>query len=583
MDCRRCEVTWKNLNLVSEEGEKILHNVSGQLQPGALTAIMGPSGSGKTSLLTTLAGRISDKSCLTGEIKLNGKDRTRENWFKTVSLVPQHFDAYEYQSVYETLMFTANIKLNSEKEASLVVESLLNTLGLSGIRNLMVKKLSGGERVRLSLGLELIGEPSVLFVDEPLSGLDSFNAVNVLKILKNLASMGKTVVLTIHQASSLMTKFFDNIILMCSGSTVFQGSLDNCTKFFSECGYECPSSCIPTDHFLDVLSVDTTNEKTKNESLNRIATIKKEWSLIEPDYDYNVNETIVNKLETFNTGYIKKLVQRSLYNYYRQTFYLKAKLFQKMSIALIFTVTYFGLGVKNAPVFSFRGLITFIFQNELFSVSGPIMNSFIEERKIIARERMAGMYSSIQAFYAKYISELIINCAYDFVINAAIYFCVDFVRSFKAIFFYYLTILTIISFSITWGILISAVSPSTQAAQVLGATFNLFFIVFSGAFSSSSTSTKFTRACMKLSPVHYAFRALVLNQIKNIPKSVPIDKLSISNPKSIEVFGLEGAGVKTSLLMLVFYTLIAQALAIFFLHKKTRNNLKTIKNEGFKV
>lgn len=583
MQSAQCEVTWNNLELSTVEGNKIVSNASGQIRPYTLTAILGPSGSGKTSLLNSLAGRINSDQILSGDIKANGENRDDENWSKTVAYVGQSFHAYEWQTVYETLEFVAKIKIPSHKKVEHRVNELIDILGLTGSKNTFIGKLSGGEKMRVSIGLELLGDPLVLLVDEPLSGLDSYNAVNILDILRKISDMGTTVLVTIHQPSYMMMNYFDRIMLMCKGSTVYEGTLDECIKFFEECGFELPKNTTPTDFFLATLSIDHKNDTSREESIKRINTIKREWNFIKPEHETTIHDKLVLPIRAKSTLNIRILLSRFFKNYIRNTQYLKSKLFQKVFIATFFGLTFYNSGLEGSDIFSFRGIISFVFQTELFGVSNPIMNAFIEEKKIISRECKSGIYTGYEVFFAKFIAESIFNSMIAIPYHLFVYFLIGFPFNFMVLARFYLIIFCVINYSVSFGLTVGTLAKSTQAAQVIGTTLNVTFMLYSGSFSNPKILPRFVKNLVWLSPVHYGFRALVINQVSSLPYILTDVFNKVSNPRTIVDFGLEGMGVYMSISILILITLCFQQIGAYILYKRSNNNLKIKKTEKQQV
>lgn len=192
---------------------------------------MGASGAGKTTLLNALSGRIKigEDAILTGDRKLNNHmDLTKDTFSKFGAYVMQDDSLFEYFTVIEALRFAAKLKLNvSFEEREKRVADIIAELGLTECQHTEIgsvtrKTISGGERKRTSIGVELITDPSLLVLDEPTSGLDSFKATSLVSTLRSLARYkGKTIISTIHQPSSASLKFFDRLILMQEGHIVF--------------------------------------------------------------------------------------------------------------------------------------------------------------------------------------------------------------------------------------------------------------------------------------------------------------------------------------------------------------------------
>ncbi|KAK6134055.1 hypothetical protein DH2020_032200 [Rehmannia glutinosa] len=237
---------------------KILNNVSGTVKPGELLAMLGPSGSGKTTLLTALAGRLPGK--ISGSIKYNGRAFSSSTKRKT-GFVTQDDVLYPHLTVLETLTYTALLKLPStlsKKDKMDQAEMIIVELGLTRCRNSVIggpllRGISGGERKRVSIGQEMLVNPSLLLVDEPTSGLDSTTAQRIVATLRWAARGGRTVVTTIHQPSSRLFRMFDKVIVLSEGCPIYCGSANGVMDYFGSIGYMPGFDFInPADFLLDL-------------------------------------------------------------------------------------------------------------------------------------------------------------------------------------------------------------------------------------------------------------------------------------------------------------------------------------------
>lgn len=238
--------------------KKLLHNIHTSIPSGALTAILGASGSGKTSLLSSMAHRISKKHFdTTGTILYN--DDARLDTIRS-TYVMQHDVLLPSLTVRETLRYAAELRLpppTTAEERHAVVEEVLLELGLidcadTRIGNSICKGCSGGEKRRTSLAVQLLANPSVLFLDEVTTGLDATSALQLVETLKQLARQGRTIVMTLHQPRSQMWDLFDNVLLLAGGSLVYAGAKDSCTPYFAALGYNLPALVNPFEYIIDV-------------------------------------------------------------------------------------------------------------------------------------------------------------------------------------------------------------------------------------------------------------------------------------------------------------------------------------------
>ncbi len=218
-----------------------LDNISIIENSGRLVGIMGVSGAGKTTLLNVLAG-IEKPSC--GNVLFNGTDIHKENKLLkgVLGYIPQDDLLIEDLTVYQNLFYTAKLCLNNISEQEInekVIETLkdLNLLHIQHLKvgNVMNKKISGGQRKRLNIALELIREPSVLFVDEPTSGLSSRDSENVMQLLRELALKGKLIFVVIHQPASVIYKMFDSMMFLdVGGCLIYYGNPIEAIMYFKQ-------------------------------------------------------------------------------------------------------------------------------------------------------------------------------------------------------------------------------------------------------------------------------------------------------------------------------------------------------------
>lgn len=247
------------------EPKEIIRGVSGTVLPGQFLAIIGASGAGKTTLLNFLSGReISANLDKQGTILVNGQSAKDIRNFSSISAYVQQDDIlFQTMTVYECLEFAAKLKLPDSVNKVARVQRLIADLKLSKcaqtrIGGPLVKGVSGGERKRTSIGVELITDPSLIFLDEPTTGLDSFTATNVMEILGDLARKdGRTVVSTIHQPNSDIFEMFDRLMLLARGKIIYMNEARLSVDYFSSIGFQCPDLSNPADYFMTMMSIES--------------------------------------------------------------------------------------------------------------------------------------------------------------------------------------------------------------------------------------------------------------------------------------------------------------------------------------
>lgn len=148
-------------------------------------------------------------------------------------------------------MFAANLKLPSrlsKDKKQTVIETILNDLGLNEHQNTRTDHLSGGQKKRLSIALELINNPPVFFLDEPTSGLDNVSSTYCIKLLQKLARQGRTIICTIHQPSTKLLQLFDSVYFIAKGQCIYQGAVQALVPFLASSGLKCPTHYNPADY-----------------------------------------------------------------------------------------------------------------------------------------------------------------------------------------------------------------------------------------------------------------------------------------------------------------------------------------------
>ncbi len=401
-----------NVEYRFKSGKVGIHHMSFKEESGRMVGIMGASGAGKSTLLGVLNGSNDPYD---GEVLVNGINihKEKDKIKGLIGFVSQDDLLIEELTVFENLYFNAKLCFDNltEEEIILRVDSVLKNLGLYEIRDIQVgsplnKKISGGQRKRLNISLELIREPAIMFLDEPTSGLSSRDSENILDLLKELARKGKLLFIVIHQPSSDIFKMFDKLIILDTGGyLIYNGNPIDSIEYFkrkieqanyneSEC-YVCGN--VNPEQIFNIVETRVFTESGKPTDTRRISPA--DWSNLyraESKEDKREPGGLIPEINFKTPNKIKQFIvftKRDVLSKISDTQYLLITLLEAPVLAffLAFLIRYFDESAKNAhytlydnsnlPVYIFMSVIVAIFMGLTVSAE-----EIIKDRKILKRE-----------------------------------------------------------------------------------------------------------------------------------------------------------------------------------------------------
>ncbi|CUG89279.1 ABC transporter, putative [Bodo saltans] len=250
------------LEVGEAKGKVVLDNVTGTIPPGSFVAVMGPSGSGKSTFMHTLAGKAFYGTRL-GKVYVNEDEVDLNRFSKIVGFVKQDDIMLREMTVFETMLFNAQARydpLGTERPEA-ITNAMVAALDLNHVRDINIgdekkRGISGGQRKRVNIGMEMVALPAILFLDEPTSGLDSSSSMSVCGSLRDMASVGVTVIAVIHQPRYEIFNMFHKVLLLAKGGKlVYYGAPEDALRYFEDyIGIKCPPHVNPPDFFMDVIS-----------------------------------------------------------------------------------------------------------------------------------------------------------------------------------------------------------------------------------------------------------------------------------------------------------------------------------------
>ena len=584
------ELVWHDLEVITDKKKVLLDNVSGKIEPGTMVALMGSSGAGKSTLMNVLTGRQDSNLTVEGNIYVNSKRLNKINFKQIAGYVQQVFHAYPNQTVLETLKFAYHTKCRKKynfKKSMIEIREYLRFLGLIHRRDTYVKSLSGGERMRLSVGVELLSDPSILFLDEPLSGLDSYNANKILQLCQKLAKeQNKTIIMTIHQPSYKMMKYFDKMHLLAASGVVYDGPIDGCTAFFEECGEKLPENTNPADFFLDCISIDYTTNKTAARSMDKVIKYKNHFETKDIDVDCTSKMKIVTK--DYNEGILRgfltcmALINRLILNKVRDVLQVSVK-FAQLFLMFAGTITFFVLVLRNnmLNVMSFLVVIGYFIISELYLFSTNIFMSFDSERLIFTREIRSGMYGPFMLYFTKFLTEYMQVVLLDLPVHIILFSISKLITGIDG-FLHLLVLYLIIMFVSTNSVLgIAILTTNIDITQMLNLIVFGFYACCSGVFFVYNTVDSFLWKIAKFSPIYYLLNSFLDFHI--VPKSFTIKNTyntnSVTGVEIMREIAFKRSSVFVSFLIPFIHPLIFIMIGCFCLWRQTRVKHFKIKNK----
>jgi ABC-type multidrug transport system ATPase subunit len=401
-----------NIEYRFKSGQVGIHHMSFKEESGRMVGIMGASGAGKSTLLSVLNGTNDPYD---GEVLINGASihKDKEKVKGLIGYVSQDDLLIEELTVFENLYYNAKLCFDNLNETEIIerVDSVLKNLGLFEIRNMKVgsplnKKISGGQRKRLNISLELIREPAIMFLDEPTSGLSSRDSENILDLLKELARKGKLLFIVIHQPSSEIFKMFDKLIILDTGGyLIYNGNPVDSIEYFkrkieqanyneSEC-YVCGN--VNPEQIFNIVETKVFTESGHPTGTRRISPA--DWrSLYNAERKEEKLErgTSIPEINFKTPNRIKQLIvftKRDILSKVADTQYILITLLEAPVLAffLAFLIRYFDESAdkahytlydnNNLPIYIFMSVIVAIFMGLTVSAE-----EIIKDRKILKRE-----------------------------------------------------------------------------------------------------------------------------------------------------------------------------------------------------
>ena len=531
----------------------IIKGISGHIKPGTMTAIIGPSGSGKTTLMNFLSGRQNSSQQFQTYCEYFIDDTKIEsvNEFKNIIGYVLQDDIMDTRMTPRQL-FEFYAKFRGRKDFKEKAQEVIEEMGLEKCANtvvggLFVRGISGGERKRTSIGIELISEPNLLFLDEPTTGLDSTTALEIMKNIADLRDRGITVISTIHQPSDEIMAHFDKVLILCDGHIIYDGSPLQIKDHLTRMGFENPAFETPIEYFMKIIDKDDIRVKliketgeAKEEVVTKIHAERIEMFIEDAKRAAEEKEQSQdprNRVES-NIGQLRSLALRKNQNinplrqlrifltvYFRLFF---QDFFGIIIKSILFWVTFVVLllvfvkmpSIEEDPRAAMQNKAGFYFMfmiNMIFAGNNATSTLFLPQKLIYLKDRQSRMYGKFAFFWSNSV-DIIPYYIVNITIAVIIYFYVlglnnDSSENLAWIwaFFFFAVWMAGASF----GLIISMIVDHIEQSGPLAPLLILPQIIVAGFFANIKTITWPLFIYSFISVPRFAFQGLILTEFRN--------------------------------------------------------------------
>ncbi|KAK0502128.1 P-loop containing nucleoside triphosphate hydrolase protein [Armillaria luteobubalina] len=517
-------------DLEARQIKSLLTNIDADFPRGTLTGILGSSGSGKTTLLNVLSERMRGSNLSIQGQRLHNNSTSLSSI--SYAYVTQTDSLLPTLTVRETLTYAASLRLpasTSRSERAQLVDDIIRELGLKDCSNTYVgdgvrrKGCSGGELRRVSLGIQLLGNPSVLFLDEPTTGLDATSAYHLVKTLKSLVQKGRTVIMTLHQPRSEAFLLLDRVMVLSQGHALYAGVSSGAISWFERLAYPLELHVNPADYLIDVAAIDARTSEAEEASRSRVKSLIAAWmSESAVQFPPIKNELVVARFDKCDAQkapvgrVILTLISRKLKTSFRDPFGLGSTLLEAIIMGLFVGVVFYNIPDSLSGIKTRQGLLytSVALQGDLIMMY-EIYRLTMIDLPVFDREHSDGIVGVIPWIISHRTALAILeDILVPFVFSAITYYMAGLSSSQTQYFYYFAVVLLTQYISVTFAGFATAMTRDFSKATIIG---NIAFILHTspcGFFIQADSIPIYVRWTKWISPIFYAFTGLVYSDFK---------------------------------------------------------------------
>ena len=561
---------WEKLKLLdcsSSRRRKILKSVSGYSNPQEILAVIGPRGSGKTSLLKSISNKLNYskyKFDLQGDIYLNSHNLISVNSFYFIKYLHKSHTFLDFLTPHEYFEFNLSLKSHlTYSEVSSRVSRVCEELKLKYLEsksfgnNNKLGDLSLAERRKVYIAGEIMLYPSILIIDEALSGLDTISSKSILTLLKDSLTYGINLIISIQEISYENFLMLDRLIIMQEGWFVYQGKASDSINYFNSIGFTLQKQVSPAEHFIKILTVEDSEHYTLNES-KTVFMLKEKYektgSGIWKDADLVIYLNGLKYSQDWKKSWIKRvrvLVWRHWIGYKRNFLGRVSKVTQVLALVIIANLVFFDLGYDSEGIENRKGLIV-ILMCVFFLVPCFLNCAALEyERRVLKREIKERKFGAFTYLTSRVLVEFPLMFIMILVLLFSVYFSSKLNHeSIEKVFVLSLIVLVIYLQGTILGLLAGSLGSNPNTTFLILTILSSFCILFSGFFTDPESGLKISYIMKFLSPLYFLRDAALKNEFEDL------DYNSDVNPEPQDIYNYKREIWQNILISLIHFIFI---------------------------
>ncbi|XP_049640668.1 ATP-binding cassette sub-family G member 8 [Suncus etruscus] len=569
LPCRRTRKT----------GTPSLEKLNFRVHSGQMLAVIGDTDCGRASLLDVILGRVPGSQAPTGQVWINGRPSTPQLVRKNVAHVRRHEQLLPNLTVRETLTFTAQLRLPStfskaqrdKRVDAVIAEMRLRQCADTRVGNAYVRGVSGGERRRVSIGVQLLWNPGILVLDEPTSGLDSFTAHNLVCSLARLTRGNRLVLTALHQPRSDIFRLFDLVLLLAGGTTAYLGPAQHMIRFFTAVGHPCPRYCNPADFYVDLTAIDRRSPEQEAASRERARVLGAQFrdsvcssedscwepgmtlGAASPDPPRNYSQLAEPPSLPGCVRQFSILIRRQISNDFRDLPSLLVLGAGALLMSLITGFLYYGHGPRPLSFSDMVALLFMVGALVPFNIVLGIIAKYHAERAMLSSELEDGLYTVGPYFLAKVLGEMPLYSIYVLIYGPPTYWLAQ-LRPAPQPFFLHLLFVWLVMLSCrAMGLMVAALLPTLHMSSFCGNALYSIFYLTGGFMVQLGNLWTVPSWISEVSFLRWSFQGLMQIHLRNqtFPLHVGVGTVPIPGNWVLSSMGLDSHPLSTAVLVLL--------------------------------